>query len=292
MPTIYKQRVEAGALIFNVPGSLPAPAISCGIDVLDGWKSSPEPEVIATDFGVLRDGMELGQVFPIRARYLVVGGWGLGASDAGAEMVHDTIARDAFPRDKLLKMVRYEAVPKYVWYRRSAALETDWEAVPNGFRWNTTLVCADPFKYSVAQQVGSAGTAGMSETGVSFPITFPMSFSTVSAGASVTVVSLYNEGTAPSRSYTAVLTGPLSSGGWRVRNDTTNEEIWFDVGAAVGDTVTLDFRAQQVYVNGFAYTGRKSGDWFALQPGQNDIRLYADFNINTTITVTAESAWE
>lgn len=292
MPTIHKQRVEAGELVFNVPGSLPSGAVSCGIDVLDGWKSSPDPDVVSTDLGLLRDGSELGDIFPVRSRFLVVGGWGVGPGEEQAESLHDAIARDAFPRDKLLKMVRYEATPKYVWYRRSAALETDWNAVQNGFRWQTTLVCADPFKYSVDQQVGSAGTAGLSETGLDFPVEFPVEFTTISSGATITVVSINNEGTAPSRSFTAELTGPLISNGWRLRNDTTGAELWFDLGLLLGETITMDFSKQIVYVNGFPFTGRKSGDWFSLVPGQNDLRLYAEFDVNTTVTITAESAWE
>jgi len=292
MPTIHKQRVEAGSLTFNDPSSLPPGAVSCGIDVLDGWKNSPEPDVVATDLGLMRDGMELGAVFPVRARYLVVGGWGLGVDEENAELLHDSLARDAFPRDKLLKMVRYEAVPKYVWYRRSGALETEWDAVENGFRWQTTLVCADPFKYSVSQEMDSAGTAGVSETGMSFPVTFPLSFTTVAAGSTDTTAGIINHGTAPSRSFSAVITGPLSDGGWRLRNDTTDEELWFDTGLGPSETLTLDFARQIVYLNGFPYVGKKSGDWFALQPGDNDIRLYADFNASTTVTVTAESAWE
>lgn len=292
MPTIHRQKIEAGTLTFNDPAALPPGATSCGIDILDGWKSSPDPEVVGTDLGLLRDGMELGEVFPVRARYLIVGGWGIGYDEESAEALHDTIAREAFPRDKLLKMVRHESVPKYVWYRRSTGLTTDWSAVENGFRWETTLICEDPFKYSVEQTVGSAGTAGMSETGLEFPIEFPVSFTTVTAGATVTVVPIVNRGTAPSRSFSAELTGPLADGGWRLRNDTTEDELWFDAGISLGETLTLDFARQVVLINGFPYSGRKSGDWFVLQPGQNDLRLYAEFDANTTVTITAESAWE
>lgn len=292
MPTIHKQRVVAGQVTFNDPLALLSGATSMGMDVCDGWKSSPEPDVISTDLGVLRNGVELGTIFPMRQRFIVVGGWALGSDEGAAEDVHDALVRDGFPLNTDLKMVRHEAVPKYVWYRRSAGFSTDWQAVEYGFRWETTLICKDPRKYSVEQQVGSAGTAGLSETGTDFPITFPFSFDAISSGAATTTVGIFNAGNTPSPSLVAELTGPLAAGNWRLRNDTTGGEISFEVGILAGETLTLDFRTHTVFLNGFPYNGRKEGDWWELAPGSNSIRLYANFDAATTVTITAESAWE
>lgn len=292
MPTIHKQKVEAGAITFNDPTTLPSGATSMGMDVCDGWKSSPEPDVISTDLGVLRNGTELGTIFPMRQRFITVAGWALGQDEGAAEQIHTELVRDGFPLNTDLKMIRYEAVPKYVWYRRSDSFATDWQAVPHGFRWETTLVCKDPRKYSVDQQVGTAGTAGASETGTDFPITFPFTFDPISTGADITTVGIYNAGNTPSPSFTAVLTGPLNAGNWRLRNDTTGGELAFEVGISAGDELTLDFRTHTVWLNGFAYNGRQEGDWWELVPGNNSIRLYADFDAATTVTITAESAWE
>ncbi len=292
MPTIHRQKVVAGAVTFNDPGTILSGATSMGVDVCEGWKSSPEPDVISTDLGVLRNGVELGTVFPMRQRFITIGGWALGVDEAAAEELHDALVRDAFPLNTDLKMVRHEATPKYVWYRRSASFATDWQAVPNGFRWDTTLICKDPRKYSVSQQVESAGTAGLSETGMDFPVTFPFSFDLLASGAALTTVGIFNEGNTPSPSLSAEITGPLTAGNWRLRNDTTDSEISFEVGISTGDTLTLDFRTKTVWLNGFAYNGRKEGEWWELAPGSNSIRLYANFDAATTVTITAESAWE
>lgn len=294
MSTIFKQRIEAGdgPVVFNVPGEKPDGAFTWLLDICDGWKSSPDMEANGTNFGALRDGMVNADVFPMRSRFVTLGGAAYAGTEQDAEALGDVLIREAFPRNRDLRLVRYEAVPKYVTFRRSAGVNTDWSAVQTGFRWDTTLRCVDPMKYSLAMETATAGTAGLSTTGTDFPITFPFVFDLVSAGAADTTATVVNQGTAYSSHITAVLTGPLDSGGWRLRNDTTDEEIWFEVSVADGDTFTIDFSRQALLYNGFQFIGRRFGSWFRLAPGPNEIRLYADFTENTTVTITAESAWE
>jgi hypothetical protein len=292
MSTIYRQRCEANGVVFNVPAEQPVEAFNWAIDDLPGWKSTPEPVVQSTDLGALRDGENFGDFWPVRSRFITVAGYVFAGTEAQAEALHDRLVRDAFPRNKDLVFTRYEAVPKYVTYRRAGALETDWSAVRTGFRWQTTIACKDPFKYGSDTLSATAGTAGQSTSGVSFPITFPFFFTSLEVGNDNTTAALLNRGTAYSNHIIADITGPLTRGGWRLRNDTTDEEILFDMGLGTGETMQLDFAKQQVYVNGFPFNARRIGTWWRLAPGNNAIRLYASFNEATTVTVTAESAWE
>lgn len=292
MSTIFKQRCEANGVVFNVPGEQPAEALNWAIDVCDGWKSTVDPVVQSTDLGALRDGENYGSFWPIRSKFVTVGGYVYAGTEADAEALNDRLVRDAFPRNQDLVFTRYEAVPKYVTYRRAAALEVDWSAVRTGFRWQTTLSCKDPFKYGSETLSATAGTAGQSTSGVSFPITFPFEFTSLEAGNDDTTAALLNRGTAYSNHIIADITGPLERGGWRLRNDTTDEELLFDIGLGAGETMRLDFLKQQVFVNGFTLNARRIGTWWRLAPGSNAVRLYANFDEATTVTVTAESAWE
>lgn len=291
MSTIYRHRIEAGPIIFNDAPFKPAAAQAWGVDVLDGWKTSPAVEVNSTSLGALRDGEDYGDYFPMRSRFVTIGGYVAAATAADAEALHDILVRDAFPRNVDLVLARFESVPKFVRYRRTAAVETDW-VVETGFRWNTTLGCQDPLLYSVDTIEVEAGTAGQSTSGVSFPVTFPFTFTATVGGADDSTAGVINSGTAPSPYVIATITGPLPRGGWRLRNDTTDEEIFFDVGLATGETMLIDFTTQQLVVNGFPYSARRSGDFWRLAPGNNAIRLYTEFNADTTLTIQAKSAWE
>lgn len=291
MPTIYKQRVEAGPLVFNVPGSELAGVLSWGVDVMDGWKDTSSPDVISTDLGNLNDGVELGDWFPARARFIVLGGWVYCASEAEAEQVHTQIVRDGFPRNAEVDLVRYESTARYARVRRADKFETDWSAVQNGFRWQTTVIARDPLLYSRDAIEESAGVAGQSSGGFTFPLTFPFVFGGASASVADTV-SVFNRGSATSPSLIATLTGPLLQGGWRLRNDTTDQEIAFNTAVGVGEELVIDMRNQLATLNGFALTAGYEGEFLSLAPGSNDIRLYADFDPSAGVTILAESAWE
>jgi hypothetical protein len=302
MPTIFRHRVEFSLSpttdnpspdvhVFNVSLESPTGAQAWILDVCDGWKNSPELTANSTDYGPLRDGVSDADFFPMRNRFITVGGAIKGVTEAEAEELHDILVRDVLPRNRLLRMTRYETVPKYVEFRRVSGPNTEW-TLQDGFRWDATLRCADPLKYSLEVQEEIAGPAGGSQSGVSFPITFPFSFTSISTGATITTATVVNEGTTDSSHVRITLTGPLSQGSWRIRNDTTDTEIWLDLGLTVGDTFLLDFANQTTYLNGFPFLGRQFGEWWSLAPGPNDIRLYTEYDPSTTITVAAESAWE
>ncbi len=108
----------------------------------------------------------------------------------------------------------------------------------------------------------------------------------------LTTVGIFNAGNTNSPSFTARITGPLTNGNWRLRNDTTGAEISFYLSILAGETFDLDFRTRTAKLNGFAYNGRRDGDWWELAPGNNSVRLYANYDVATTVTITAESAWE
>lgn len=290
MPTIFKQKVTINGVAFNDPAALPAGALSWGLDVTDGWKNTPEPDVRSTPFGSSRDGSTSASFFAYPARFVVLSGWAYADTEAQAEALHDLILKTVLPRNTAVNVTRYEAVPKYVLGKRAAALETDWP-MPNGFRWQTTIQCDDPFKYAPVLSTASAGVSGNISYGRIYPRVFPMTYTTTGAGDS-TSVSFNNIGTARSRRFTVTINGPLTQGAWRLRNDTNGGELAFGVGINSGDALLIDFSNETATLNGYPIAYTLVGDFWGMDPGINTIRLYADYNLTTAFTVAARSAWE
>ena len=288
MPTIFRDKVVVGSTTFNDALLRPTGAQYWGIDVLDGWKTSPDLDVTLNKISDV-DGEILGDFQSTSARYLTVGGYVLAASRAESDGLEDVIA-NTFRRNTDLILERHEPVPKFVRCRRIGPIEIT-SPMDNGWRFTVDLICPDPFKYSVTP-VGpySSGAAGLSSGGRTYPRTYPLVYATVVSGSENRVV-ISNAGTA-NATPTVTITGPLVRGGWRLSNDTTGEDLSMDVGLSVGDTLTIDFSNELVYVNGFLVGPSILGDFWRIVPGTNIIKLYADYDVSTTFTITTNSAWE
>jgi hypothetical protein len=290
MSTIFKHLVQAGTVDFN-GGTPPDGARAWAVDIMEGWKTGGEVEERSTELGSYRDGVSASGFFPVRKRYIVIGGYVYASSEVDAEALHDVLVRDAFPRNKLITLTRHEAVPKYVLGRRSAAVEVDWSAVQTGFRWQTTLMCEDPLKYALGTETVSGGVAGLLVGGHTFPVTFPHTFDTGSAGGE-NGLGVSNLGTAYSPALTATLVGYLGKGSWRLQNDTTGEYIGFDTALQTTDTLVIDFKEQTALLNGYPISASYFGTFWKLAPGSNTIRLYAEYDPSAMVTIEYSSAWE
>lgn len=288
MPTIFRDKVVVGGATFNDASLRPAGALYWGIDVLDGWKSSPDLDVTLNKISDV-DGEIMGDFQSIGARYLTVAGYVLGESRAASDGLEDVLT-NAFRRNVDLILERYEPVPKFVRCRRAGPIVID-PPMDNGWRFTVDLICPDPFKYSVTP-VGpyTSGAAGLSSGGRTYPRTYPLVYTTVVSGSENRVV-IVNAGTANATPVVS-MTGPLVKGGWRLSNDTTGEDLSMDVGLALGDTLTVDFATELVYVNGFLVSPNITGDFWRIVPGTNNIKLYADYDPATTFTISTNSAWE
>jgi len=290
MPTIFKQVVYLNGVAFNDPAQNPPGALSWGCDVTDGWKNTPDPDVRTTPLGASRDGSSSADFFAYPSRFITLGGWAYAPDAATAELLHDYLLTAALPRNTAVMMERMENVPKFVLGKRAAAFETDW-TLPNGFRWSTTFQCDDPLKYSNNVVGGSSGVSGAVRYTRTYPRTYPMVYIT-SGGGDASSVGVVNVGTSPSSQILVQISGPLTEGGWRLRNDTNNGELSFDVGLASTDILTINFANQTALLNGYPIAYSLTGDFWTIDPGTNLIRLYADYNAATRLTVSARSAWE
>lgn len=300
MPTIFRHKVLVTPYLNGAPievstfndGTFTQPgALAWGIDIMEGWKTSGDVDESSVELGSYRDGVSAASFFPVRRRYLTLGGYAYAGTEADAETLHDWLMRYAFPRNLEIQVARYEAVPKQVLGRRSAALEVDWSAVQTGFRWQTTLLCEDPLKYSLTSSSVSGGIAGTLTGGHTFPVTFPHSFDTGSGGGYESL-GVNNIGQAYSPHFTATLVGYLGKGAWRIQNDTTGEFIGFDTAIQTTDTLVIDFKQETALLNGYPISSAYYGSFWKLAPGTNTIRLYAEYDASAQVTIEHFSAWE
>jgi hypothetical protein len=287
MPTIYRDLVTVNGTVFNNP-NLPFDAISAGIDVMDGWDNTPDPEVLSTDLANTRDGSADADYWPIRAKFVTLAGWVYCPSRAYAKSAKDQLVA-LFPRNREFIITREDYPAKMIQCRRSSGFEFDWP-VPDGFRWQTTVRADDPFLYSVNPSTYSGGPVAVSAGGFTFPLQFPLQF----AGTVANSGGIYalNNGTSPTRKFSASITGPLTRGAWRLRNDTNGGEIAFDTGVLSTDVLTIDFSSRRAYLNGYSIDSKVIGDFWTLDPVVNAVRLYAEYAPTINVTLTVYSAWE
>jgi hypothetical protein len=297
MPTLFRDRISLASVdpaitpqvVFNDFLSRPEGSVDFNIDLLDGWDTTSELNVISTPIGGGADGEVLGDFFEARARHLVAGGYVYAESREAAHALYDLLFRDAFPRNVDLELIRYEPTPKRIRVRVAGARSIAWTE-PHAFRWNIPLMAGDPLKYGIEPSEASAGVAGLSSGGRTYPRTYPLVYATLDDGSGnkATIVNTGSADTFP----VVNIHGPLPRGGWRLTNARTNEDIRFDVGLAATDVLTIDFKAETALLNGYPVTTTITGDFWRVKPGANDIKLFASFDPAAGFDITIYSAWE
>lgn len=292
MPTIFRDKVIAGTVVFNDRASMPPGCIQFGLDVLDGWKKASDLEVQSTPYGGSVDGESSNGYWPALARHMLVGGYVVTDDRLTAENVEDIILGDAFPVNEEIVLVRYEGTPRYMRVKVTGEAEIV-NVGPNNFRWTVPVqTIGSPFKFSynpMDGESGSSGVAGLSSGGRTYPRTYPLQYVS-DDDATSNYVALTNHGTAPSEPI-AILNGPLPAGGWRLENSRTGEYIRFDVGLAATDQLVIDFTERIALLNGYPVTATIDGDFWRVLRGVNVIKLYAPFDEEANFTISVNSAW-
>lgn len=89
----------------------------------------------------------------------------------------------------------------------------------------------------------------------------------------------------------AVIEGPVVNP--RIENITTGQTVQFTITMESGQTLELDFKEKTVLLNGTSsryFT--KSGEWFKLAPGANDVRFASgSYDAGAALTMTWRDAW-
>lgn len=145
----------------------------------------------------------------------------------------------------------------------------------------------DPRIYSQASTTYTVTQAAVSGTGLTFPITFPLSFGGAVSGGQF-VASNAGEFEAP---WTATISGPITNP--TLENVTTGQTIAFTGTVASGETLVISSLDRSVMLNGTAsrYSWLVVGSsWWQLAPGNNTVRL-AGTSGSGSVSFTCRSAW-
>ena len=150
------------------------------------------------------------------------------------------------------------------------------------------FTATDPRIYDSTLQQPNAGLATVSG-GVTFPATFPLSFGAPASGGYIFVT---NNGTFETRPV-AVIQGPVTNPS--IQNVTSGQTLAFSITLGNTDTLTVDFNARTVLLNG---TGNRynaitvGSSWFTLAPGNSTIRFLAStYSAGALLTLNYRSAW-
>jgi hypothetical protein len=131
-----------------------------------------------------------------------------------------------------------------------------------------------------------------SEGGLTFPITFPITFTGVSGTG---VVRVNNPGNVAAPVWLRI-DGPIPAGGWSITHQGKQQTLTFatalELGA--GEFVTVDMDRREVLAQGQAPRSGyvTSRGWFDLDPGDNDIAFSSqNYSSTATLTVTTKPSW-
>lgn len=129
----------------------------------------------------------------------------------------------------------------------------------------------------------------VSSSGASWPWSWPVSWGTAGTSGVATFTNLGNFPTLP----VAVFAGPVDNP--QLQNGTTGQFVSFAVTLGIGDTLTVDFAAHSVVLNGTASrrgTMTSASTWWSLAPGPTQILYSANtVAVGSTVTVTGRSSW-
>lgn len=291
-PTIFGDKVTCGTWTFNDPMNLPGGVTQLGVNILDGWDDTGPLDALVSSRGT-RDGDVPADHFPSRSRTVTLSGWIYCSTRLAANQARTAMVRDAFPRDVDLTLTRYEPdAVKFLTVRRAGPVEIAAATNVTGphFRFLVPLQAFDPLKYSLAFDINAtAGVAGTSNGGLVVPVKLPAVLAT-GAGAASNLITVFNAGSHESKP-TTTINGPLPTG-WHWDNATSGESFRLDVSLGVADALVLNHALESAILNGFPIAAAIVGDWWAVSPGNNALRLYGDFDAAAGVTILGRSAWE
>ena len=152
------------------------------------------------------------------------------------------------------------------------------------------VIAKDPRKFG--DLVTATTRLPFSSGGLTWPVTFPITFTGVSGTGQVTV---NNPGNTQAPCWLRI-DGPLPAGGWTVTHLGKQSSLTFATSLALGagEFVTVDMDRREVLAQGQAPRSGyvTSRGWFSLDPGDNVIAFSAqNYSSTASLTVSTKPAW-
>lgn len=157
-------------------------------------------------------------------------------------------------------------------------------------RYSIQIVARDPRKFG--DLLTATTRLPFSEGGLTFPVTFPITFTGTSGTG---VLRVNNPGNTQAPVWLRI-DGPIPAGGWTVTHVGKKQSLTFATALAlgVGEFVTVDMDRREVLAQGQAPRSGyvTSRGWFPLDPGDNDIAFSAqNYSSTASLTVTTKPSW-
>lgn len=173
-------------------------------------------------------------------------------------------------------------------------------------RYSIPLVASDPRRYDQTEQAVSVGLPASGNTGITWPLTWPMNFGASNPGGSVNVTNNGDIDVHPILVISGPVTNPV------IANSTTGETMTFDYVLGGGETLVIDTANRTVLLGGTAsrrYALKPDSAWPRVIPGVNTFQMrgvytetvadqysegYADTYGGSTpplLTIRFRSAW-
>jgi hypothetical protein len=150
------------------------------------------------------------------------------------------------------------------------------------------LWATDPRIYDALLQTLTT-TLPLSNGGLTWPAVWPVAWGSAGGSGSLTVTNAGAFATSP----VVVITGPVDNP--TIENATEGKHLTFGITLGASDTLTVDFLAQTVILNGTAsrrFTMTTDSLWWDLQPGANTFNYRANtVQVGSTASISWRSAW-
>jgi hypothetical protein len=256
------------------------------LTTLEGWDGSPSPTLDLTQ-RARGHGATESESF-LTPRYLSMGGLIHGADMAALEAALDRL-------NAAVSLQPFDIIVLESGRLRTATVRRKGEVIP---KWHSDklaeysiLVSAkDPRKFG--DLITASTRLPFSEGGLTFPVTFPITFTGVSGTGKVTI---NNPGNTQAPVWLRI-DGPLPAGGWTVTHQGKQASLPFATALALnsGEFVTVDMDRREVLAQGQAPRSGyvTSRGWFSLDPGDNVIAFSAqNYSATASLTVSTKPSW-
>jgi hypothetical protein len=253
---------------------------------LDGWDDSPESTLALTQ-RARAHGSTGSEPFMV-SRYMTAEGHihadSLESLEAAMVRLRTAVSLQPFQ----LLVAESSGIKNCMAQRKGAVLInpiTDTTA-----HYSALIVAKDPRKFG--DLITLSTRLPFSSGGLTFPVTFPVTFTGVSGTGKVTINNPGNE-QAP---VWLRIDGPIPAGGWTVTHLGKKQSLTFATALALanGEFVTVDMDRREVLAMGQAPRSGyvTSRGWFSLDPGDNDIAFSAaNYSSTASLTVTTKPSW-